>query len=395
MTDKPLRAFKYLELELKSLASFLIVNNPYYKELDHNNIWEVDNIKTEKIRVESLLNFQPTTSDFIIRSFEKNVSFLGRELIYIRIISALELFLIQSVRDIFKQTSEPFRSNHKKVELNYSQILNISTVSEVRNYLLNKETRPLSSAGYEDVVKYYKQQLGINISDIGVGLHKMKYYHQIRHILVHRLGKVDKRFKKEFGYKKTYIQVTEDLLMSLFNDVYYYAEKVSEKVVKLITDNNKIEVYKKFRGERLRIEFDSKITDKVNFLEPEFHFWVGDEVFYLEDLGINIVSKGARYIVEIWGDDEILKSYKKNVKQRLRTSKHFENTVIQQISHPKIFNEAIILGVSKLLPKSGLWPNDIRKKIASTLGISNNNVDRIIKVLNDRGMHLKPEKNST
>lgn len=391
MSDKPLRAFKYFELELKSLASFLIVNNPYYKELEENNIWELNDIKNEKIRVESLLNFPPTTSDFIIRSFGKNISFLGRELVYIRIISALELFLVQSVRDIFKQTSEPFKSNQKRVELNYSQILNISSVSEVRNHLLNKETRPLSSAGYEDVVKYYKQQLGIDISSIGVGLQKMKYYHQIRHILVHRLGKADKKFKKDFGFNKTYIQVTEDLLVNLFNDVYTYAEKVSEKVVKLIDDNTKIEVYKQYKGERLRIEFDSKITDKVNFLEPEFHFWVGDEVFYLEDLGVHILSKGSRYIVEIWGEGDILKSYKKNVKQRLRTSKHFENILIKPVLHPKVFNESIILAVSKLLPKSGLWPNDIRKNIAIKLGISNSNVDRIIKVLNDRGMHLKPE----
>lgn len=391
MSNKPLRAFKNFELELKSLASFLIVNNPYYKELEQNSIWQVDNIKNEKSRVENLLNFQPTTSDFIIRSFEKNISFLGRELIYIRIISALELFLVESVRDIFKHTSEPFRNNHKRVELNYSQILNISSVSEVRNHLLHKETRPLSSAGYEDVVKYYKQQLGIDISSIGVGLQKMKYYHQIRHILVHRLGKADKKFKKEFGFNKTYIQVTEDLLINLFNDVYIYAEKVSDKVVKLINDNTTIEVYKQFKGERLRIEFDSKITDKVNFLEPEFHFWVGDEVFYLEDLGVHILSKGSRYIVEIWGESEILKSYKKNAKQRLRTSKHFENILIQPIPHPKVFNESIILAVSKLLPKSGLWPNDIRKNIATQLGISNNNVDRIIKILNDRGMHLKPE----
>jgi len=106
---------------------------------------------------------------------------------------------------------------------------------------------------------------------------------------------------------------------------------------------------------------------------------------------VHILSKGSRYIVEIWGEAEILKSYKKNAKQRLRTSKHFENILIQPIPHPKVFNESVILAVSKLLPKRGLWPNDIRKNIATQLGISNSNVDRIIKVLNDRGMHLKPE----
>lgn len=390
MSDQPLRAFKHFDLELKSLASFLMISNPYFDELVTKNIWEIESIKAEKLRIESMLNFEPTTTDFLIRSFEKNISFLSRELIYIRIISALELFLVQCVRDIFKQTSEPFKSNLKKVELNYSQILNISSVSEIRNQLLHKETRPLSSAGYEDVVKYYKQQLGVDISSIGVGLEKMKYYHQIRHILVHRLGKVDKQFKKQYGYKKIYIQVNEALLIDLFNDVYVYAKKVSDKVINLIKSHSTIEVYKKFKGERLRIEFDSKITDKVNFLEPEFHFWAGDEVFYLHDLGVHVISKGTRYIVEIWGNSEVLKAYRKSAEQRLKTSKHFENITIKSVAHPKVFNESVILAVSKLLP-NGLWPIDIRKTIATTLEISNNNVSKIIKVLNERGMHPKPE----
>uniref|UniRef100_UPI0025FCE0CE hypothetical protein n=1 Tax=uncultured Chryseobacterium sp. TaxID=259322 RepID=UPI0025FCE0CE len=262
MSDKLLRAFKYFELELKSLSSLLIINNPYFKELGEQNIWELSNIKNEKSRLEKILTFEPTTADFLIRSFEKNIPFLGRELIYIRIISALELFLVQSIRDIFKQTSEPFKSNIKRIELNYSQILNISSVSQLRNQLLNKETRPLSSTGYEDVVKYYKKQLGLDISSIGVGLEKMKYYHQIRHILVHRLGKVDTLFKKKYGYNKTYIQVSEELLLNLFNDVYIYAKKVADIVVNLINSYSQIEVYKKFKGDRLKIEFDSKITDK-------------------------------------------------------------------------------------------------------------------------------------
>ncbi|AZA52123.1 hypothetical protein [Chryseobacterium sp. G0201] len=390
MSNRSLRSFKYFELELKSLASFLIVNNPNFEELSKVDIWEIETIKNEKLRIENLLNFEPTTTDFIIRGFERNISFLGRELIYIRIISALELFLVQSVRDVFKQTTEPFKSNIKRIELNYSQILNISSVSQIRNQLLNKETRPLSSTGYEDVVKYYKKQLGLDISSLGVGLEKMKYYHQIRHILVHRLGKVDSLFKKQYGFNKTYIQVNEELLLNLFNDVYSYAQKVAEKVVNLINSHSKIEVYKKFKGDRLKLEFDSKITDKVNFLEPEFHFWVGDEIFYLEDLGVHIISKGSKYIVEIWGETEVLKAYKKSAKQRLRTSKHFENIIIKPIPHPKMFNESIILAVSKLLP-NGLWPDDTRKVVAAKLGISNSNVDRIIKVLNNRGMHLKPE----
>jgi hypothetical protein len=390
MTTQPLRAFKYFDLELKSLCSFLIITNPYLTDLNTTDIWEQERFKSEKIRIESKLNFDPVTTEFIVRSFEQNVSFLGRELLYIRIVSALEVFLVQSIRDIFKQTTKPFQSNNKKIELNYSQVLQLTSVRQLRNALLQKETRPLSSIGYEEVVKYYKQQLGIDISSLGPGIQKMKYYHQIRHILVHRLGKADKHFKEQYGFNKTYLQIDEDLLINLFNDVYIYASQVSQKIKLLIASHTTVTVYRKFKGDRFRIEFDSKINDKVNFLEPEYHFWVGDEIYYLEDLGLHIISKGAHYIVEVWGETEIVTAYKKSIKTRLRTSKYFQKFTINAIAHPKIFDESVILAVSKLLPDS-IWPLDIRKKIANELGISNGNVDRIIKILNSRGMHLKPE----
>ncbi|WP_057937865.1 hypothetical protein [Algoriphagus resistens] len=390
MTDKQLRSFKFFELELKSLSSFLIVTNPYLTELASSVFWEHEAIKTEKTRISTLLTFPPTTQEFIARSFEQNISFLSRELIYIRIVSALEIFLIQSVRDVFKQTEKPFESNNKKIELNYSQVLQLSSIRQLRNAMLHKETRPLSSAGYEDVVKYYKQQLRLDISSLGPGLGKMKYYHQVRHILVHRLGKVDKQFQKEHNFKKTYLQIDESLLINLFNDVYAYAYQVSEKIKALIDANKILKIYRQFKGERLRIEFDSKINDKVNFLEPEYHFWVGDDVFYLEDLGLHIISKGARYMVEVWGETEILKAYKKSIKTRLKTSKYFENISVKPVAHPQVFDESIILAVSKLLPNE-VWPLDIRKTIAAELDISISKVSQIIKILNSRGMHLKPE----
>lgn len=390
MIDKPLRAFRYFEIELKSLSSFLIITNSFFNELNTYNLWEQEIFKTEKNRINGFLNFEPVTNEFIVRNFEQNIPYLGRELLYIRVVSALEVFLVQSVRDIFKQTTLPFRSDNKKVELNHSQILEFTNLRQLRNHLLHKETRPLSSLGYEDVVKYYKQQLGLDISSLGPGLNKMKYYHQVRHILVHRLGKADKHFKKQYDFTKTYLQIDEKLLIALFNDVYVYAFQVSQAIKSLINSHKIIKVYKEFKGDRFRIEFDSKINDKVNFLEPEYHFWVGDEIYYLEDLGIKVISKGARHIVEVWGETEILRAYKRSIKTRLKTSNYFENISIKPIAHPKIFDESIILSVSKLLPQ-GIWPLDTHKKIALELGLSNNNVDRIIKILNLRGMHLKPE----
>jgi len=389
--NKPLRSYKYFELELKALSSFLIITNPYFKELETNDLWEQEIFKIEKERVKMKLHFNPTSTEFIVRSFEKNIPFLSRELLYIRIISALEIFLIQAVRDVFKQTTIPFNSDHKRIDLNHSQVLQLTTIRELRNVLLHKETRPLSSAGYEDVVKYYKKQLGIDISSLHPGLQKMKYYHEVRHILVHRLGKTDNSFRKNHEYNKTYLQIDEDLLIDLFNDVYGYAYSVSEKVKSLIDTHTSVKVYKEFIGIRYRIEFDSKILDKVNFLEPDYHFWVGDEIYYLQDLGLNIISKGSRYVLEVWGKNEILKAYKLSIKTRLKTSKYFENVTMKLVKHPKEFDESIILAVSKLLP-DGIWPLDTRKKVARELGVSNSKIDKIIKILNLRGMHLKPEQ---
>jgi hypothetical protein len=391
MTLKPLNSFKRFELEFKSLASFLIVNNPYWQAISEEDLWKREELKAEHTRITSALKFDPITKEFNTRRFEENISYMGRELIYIRIVSALEVFLIQAIRDVFKHTTEPFFSNEKTIELNHSQILNFDSLSELKNMLLQRETRPLSSGGFDDVVKYYKKQLKIDISGLGPGVTKMKYYHQIRHILVHRLGKVDKQFKKQNNYTKAYLQIDELLLINVLNDMYDYALKVSEAVQVLIDKHRRLTVHKAFKGQRYHIGFDSKINDKVGFVDPKFHFWVGDDIFYLQDIGLKITIKGSRYEMEIWGENEVVTAYRKRIKKIMETSKYFSNVVVKPIPQPKEFDESIIVAVSKLLP-SGIWPLDLRKQVAASLDLSNSSLDKIIKILNGRGMHLKPNE---
>lgn len=63
------------------------------------------------------------------------------EIIFVRLISALEVFLVDIVRDAFLQTKEPFKKQDLKFQLSHAEILSIKSTSNFYNKIINKECR--------------------------------------------------------------------------------------------------------------------------------------------------------------------------------------------------------------------------------------------------------------
>jgi hypothetical protein len=277
------------------------------------------------------------------------------------------------------------------MELNNSEILNFKSISYLKNKLLHKETRPLSSGGYDDIIKYYKKRFNMDLAGIGVGKNKIKYYHEIRHLLVHRLGKTDKKFKKSYSTNKMNIAIDEELFLQMIDDIYSYGLQIGDKIIELIEFHNQPIIYKKFIGDRFLIQFDSELKSKIKFFQPNYHFWSGDEIYHFKDLKSEFTNENGKVIAEIWGEKEIVIPYVKNIKQRLKTSKLFSELTIKFIKHPKEFDESIILAVDSFLPNQP-WKKGIHKKVAEEFNISNSIASKIMVELIKRGKY-KPQKN--
>lgn len=83
------------------------------------------------------------------------------EVTFVRIISALEVFLVDLIRDVFILTKEPFKRNDLKLELNHAELLSISSTAEIYSKIINKECRKLTSSGYEEIAKYFRRHFDI------------------------------------------------------------------------------------------------------------------------------------------------------------------------------------------------------------------------------------------
>jgi hypothetical protein len=152
-----------------------------------------------------------------------------RSVLYIRVISALEVFLIDMVKFAF--TKNPFLlASQKRLEIPYSKLIAARTLSELQWDIVAKETRRLHSAGFEEVVKFYSSHLGINFSEIGLNLSLLEKSHDIRHLLVHRLGMCDEYFKNKYGEKQARIWVSETDLLELIEECHNVAIRVLNRI---------------------------------------------------------------------------------------------------------------------------------------------------------------------
>ena len=89
-----------------------------------------------------------------------------RELIYTRVISALEVFFIETIKDIFLSTTLPFMDTRSELSISNAELLSFKSITEIKNKILQKETRPLTSAGFGAIVKYYKKRFNIDLANI-------------------------------------------------------------------------------------------------------------------------------------------------------------------------------------------------------------------------------------
>ncbi|MEX0958779.1 MAG: hypothetical protein WDZ63_05780 [Burkholderiales bacterium] len=81
-----------------------------------------------------------------------------RELIMVRVISALETFLTDIIRDVFVVTKAPFMDGTVVIQMTQEELIANSTQTQVLSRVINKETRKLTSGGFSEFIKYYRKR---------------------------------------------------------------------------------------------------------------------------------------------------------------------------------------------------------------------------------------------
>ena len=147
-------------------------------------------------------------------SFRSTIRQQLRELIFTRLISVLETYLVDAVRDVFFVTKQPFMDQTVQVGFTQAEILAADSMSYVLSRIINKDCRRLTSGGFEELIKYYRSHFGIELTDIAPGKTPMREYHDRRHLLVHRLGKPDSQYRKKYTFAEAHLSVDDEYLTS-------------------------------------------------------------------------------------------------------------------------------------------------------------------------------------
>jgi hypothetical protein len=226
-----LKAFSNCYKELEALKKFHISVDYAFNKTE--NLEDIEDHSTVSLIIQ---NSQSIVERPITFGLKGKHAFTRRralnEVVYVRVISILEVYLTDSLLDIFAESKTPFKSKNE-FKISQSELLSISQ-EDLFDRVISKECRKLSSGGFDIIVKYYKKNFHIDVSIMSPGLRKMQEYHDKRHLLVHRLGSTDEKYRRKYSTEELKIKIDNEYLDQAFSDIYSFVKEINRKILLLI-----------------------------------------------------------------------------------------------------------------------------------------------------------------
>ena len=321
------------------------------------------------------------------------------EIVFVRVVSVLEVFLIDLVRDAFLESKEPFKKQDVIPQFSQAELLSFQSTSEIYAKIINKETRRLSSGGFLDIIKFYKKYFDVDLSNIAPGKSKMEEYHDRRHLLVHRVGKTDIQYRDKYNTSKQSISIEEDYLIDCIKDFKYFCDLVNNQVIFQLQQFNQISKKGKKIQRKVLLQIEFLTSSDRDYIQPAYEFWANDEYSRFEDILDSMKSHGenkTEFVLS--GSFRQIRSYIRYLKriERQKEIKLFERDInVDEIKvkspgeereySQRILDEDILIKIQNLLPIQP-WEKGIHKIIAAELNVPNKIVTLAITQLIVRGV---------
>jgi len=182
---------------------------------------------------------------------------LLRSVLLVRLITAFEVFLVDTLLEVSARSIEPFKTS-AKVDLTQEHLLTLHAEGDVVSHIVGKYARRLTNEGIEESRDTFKRLFDIDFVAPNQLLAVITEIHDRRHLYVHRGGYADDSYLKKYPAikpgKDGRIPVPEDYLLSSITTLDNAALRV------------KCEVEKKYPGEA-----DWKRTSGAGTLKPPPH----------------------------------------------------------------------------------------------------------------------------
>ncbi|MFA6261445.1 MAG: hypothetical protein WC760_08255 [Bacteroidia bacterium] len=323
------------------------------------------------------------------------------EIVFVRVVSALEVFLIDLVRDAFLESKEPFKKHDNIQQISQAELLSYKSTTEISSKIINRECRKLSSGGFLDIIKYYKRYFDIDLANFAPGRSKMEEYHDRRHLLVHRLGKTDQQYREKYNTVKQGISIDVEYLSECLDDFKCFSEMVNNQMKYQLQNeyNPKVKKVKSF-DRKVLIQVELLRDIKLDSIEPNFEFWANDEFSNFNDI-LDTKREIGENIIEfvVSGTFRQIKSYLKILRrsERKKLIKLHEKDITKvepkeknenletRVYATRILDEGVLNQIQKRLPIQP-WTKGVHKIVASEINVPNKLVSIAIQVLIAKGV---------
>lgn len=361
---------KFYDYTLKTFEQTIIIQKNAYKLTKANPLFEQIII--------------PFTAARKKDKFQNDIRYFLRELIHIRLISALEVYLIDNIKHIFIYNKRPFK-NTNPIKISSEQLLSSKSTTELFEKFINSECRQLSSGGFSKIISFYQNKFKLDLASISPGKSTLEEYHARRHLLVHRLGKTDLEYRSKYNTERKGLSITETYLSTAINDIKRYAEITNNLTIFFLKENQTPNKDKSNR--KVSFKFEILNNESPEFINEDFTFWSNDHLISLNDILKEKSLINNSFEITVEGIPSKVHSYyrlaKRNVKGNKINYRSFqltnwkENITLTPENKIKQKKTQIITKETIERIKSELtYPlkKDIHKNIAKKLKLSNKTV---------------------
>ncbi|GJG89774.1 hypothetical protein tb265_49550 [Gemmatimonadetes bacterium T265] len=230
-----------------------------------------------------------------------------RETLLVRAVSAFESFLLDAVREIFTVRRDLFHRD-EDISLPARFLLGQGSVTSIASHVLSKDLRALSSGGFKRIVGYYKQRFAIDLAACPVSLSAISEVIDRRHLLVHTLGRTDKKYRRDHAVEARRVTVGRTYFAESLEALRQAAAWIDAEGERLV------------RRPRLGPSATPSLTRITYHVWPrtrrgrasvnlDYVFETEDEIVSLRDLIVSVVNEGDRHSLTLRGSDAQLDAY--------------------------------------------------------------------------------------
>lgn len=326
----------------------------------------------------------------LLRQFRSQHPNQLREILLVRVISTLEAFMVDTLREVFLVRKDLFHKNDNIVQYSYAQILSFDSISQIATQLINKECRSLQNAGFSKFLSYYEKNLKITFNKPQLKLKDLQEFHERRHLLVHRLGKTDQKYRRDYNVADKRLVVNKRYLLYCFETVRAFAEFVYIETKKLRREKT-LSRNKREPTAIAYVEVKPLSGRGVRAVRMDYSFLNEEEIILVKDIVFSKAKNSDEsYSLGLQGSVSQVDSY-------IEYLRHCENKgrlkitdvrFARRITRKSSLSYAFLNRIEKVLPLQP-WPKTIDEQIANKFGISARQSKQAIKVISER--YVTPE----